>query len=287
MVKPIYCKTLLGHHNLDFSVECLQSFIHHCYDEIYLEIFEDGTITNADEQKLLFDLKNSVVIKKKERDEKLELILNNYPACKHYRNSTNYAQKIFDMMLYDNRDVFYIDSDIYFLKNFKLPELDEMPVFMYDNQNTYSFTTLDLLKINVPVFPNVNTGFFYFPKNLFNLDFIEQLLIDAVIDKGFKKCMNWSEQTIWSFMAAKSRGIGYFDRKQVIMADFTLKTDPETVAIHLIYYFRTHIKQLRLLPQPANDTYSTINLNLQAKYLNKIDFAIEKLARKIKRIYNG
>ncbi|MVN20178.1 hypothetical protein [Mucilaginibacter arboris] len=286
MVKPIHCKTLLGHNNLDFSIECLQSFLKHSCDEICLEIFEDGSITPADEERLLSSLKNSVVIRKGERDRKLQTMLADYPACNHYRNSTNYAQKLFDIMLYDNQDVLYIDSDIYFLKKFVLPELDETPVFMYDNQNAYSFTPIDLLKIKIPVFPNVNSGIFYFPHNLFNLSFIEQLINDAVISKGIKKGIPWLEQTIWSFLAAKSKRISYFNPNQVIMADFALKTDADTVAVHLVYYFRTHIKQLRLMPADGN-TCSAIALKAQTSYLNKVDFAIEKFNRKIKRIYNG
>lgn len=285
MVKPILCKTLLGHNNLDFSIECLQSFLRHSCQDIYLQIFEDGTITEADEQQLLHSLKNSVVVKKKERDLKLEHLLANYPACQQYRNSTNYAQKIFDMMLYDDNDVFYIDSDIYFLKRFLLPEMNGIPVFMADTQNAYSFTPVDLFKINIPVFPNVNSGMFYFPQSLFSLPFIESLLTNKVINKGVKKGIPWLEQTIWSFMAAKSKSINYFNSKQVIMADFTLKTDADTVAIHLVYYFRTHIKQLRLLPAADENTCSAINLTINTTYLSKMDFAIEKLMRKIKRLY--
>lgn len=284
MEKPIHCKTLLGHKQLDFSIECLQSFIRHSCDEIYLEIFEDGTITEEDEEKLLANLKNSVVIKKKDRDIKLELLLAAYPACKQYRDGTNFAQKLFDVMLYDGKDVLYIDSDIYFLKKFVLPELDEMPVFMTDTQNAYSFSPVDLLKINVPVFPKVNSGVFYFPQNLFDLPFIEALLNDSVIIRSFKKRMNWSEQTIWSLLAAKSRSISYFDCRQFVMADFTLKTDPETVAIHLVYYFRTHIKQLRLLQPADGNASSEIKINIHSAYLNKMDFAIEKLVRKMKRL---
>ncbi len=284
MAKLIHCKTLLGHNNLDFSIECLQSFLHHSCDEIHLQIFEDGSITAADEEKLLSSLKNSVIIKKQERDLQLEPVLADYPACRNYRNSTNFALKLFDIMLYDDQDVLYIDSDIYFLKKFVLPKLDEMPVFMFDNQNAYSFTPVDLLKINIPVFPNVNTGLFYFPKNLFNLGFIEALLNDKVINKSFNKYMNWSEQTIWSFLAAKSRSVSYFDCRQIIMADFALKVDPETVAIHLVYYFRTHIKQLRLLPSADGKPCSVINIDVHSVYLKKMDFAMEKLVRKIKRL---
>lgn len=286
MAKSIRCKTLLGHNNLDFSIECLQSFLHHSYNEIRLEIFEDGTITSEDEAKLLSNLKNSVIVKKKEREPKVNAVLADFPACQQYRNSTNFAQKLFDIMLLDDDDVLYIDSDIYFLKKFVLPELDEMPVFMFDNQNAYSFSPVDLLKMNIPVFPNVNTGFFYFPKNLFNLNFIEEVLKDQVITKSFKKQMNWSEQTIWSLLAAKSRSISFFDCNQIIMANFALKTDADTVAIHLVYYFRTHIKQLRLLPAAEGNSCSAIKINLHSTYLKKLDFAKEKLIRKMKRIYN-
>lgn len=287
MVKPIRCKTLLGHQNLDFSIECLQSFLHYSSNEIYLEIFEDGSLTEADEEKLLSSLKNSVIIKKKERDIKLDFLLADYPACKAYRNSTNFALKLFDIMLFDEQDVLYIDSDIYFLKQFVLPAFNSTPVFMFDNQNAYSFSPADLLKISVPIFPNVNTGLFYFPQQLFDLNFLEQLLQNKAVMNSLKKYMNWSEQTIWSFLAAKSKSINFFDCKQVIMADFALITDEETVAIHLVYYFRTHIKQLRLLSPPAENTFTEIRLKPQTTYLNKLDFAIEKLSRKMKRIYNG
>lgn len=284
MAKPILCKTLLGHNNLDFSIECLQSFLYHSCDEVHLQIFEDGSITDEDEEKLLSHLKKSVVIKKRDRDIKLEPLLADYPACKHYRNSTNFAQKLIDVMLYDTNDVLYIDSDVYFLKKFALPKLDEMPVFMYDNQNAYSFTPVDLLKINIPLFPHVNSGLFYFPQNLFSLDFVELLLNDAIISKSFKKYLNWSEQTLWSFLAAKSRSISYFDSKQIIMAGFALKTGPDTIAIHLVYYFRSYIKQLRLLPPPAESACSNIKLNLNTAYLKKTDFAIEKLRKKVRRL---
>ena len=283
MAKQIHCKTLLGHQNLDFSIECLQSFLQHSGDGILLEIFEDGSITDEDEATLLSGLKNSVVVRKARRDEKLKPLLADFPACKAYRDSTNYAQKIFDVMLFDDRDVFYIDSDIYFLKKFVLPAMDEMPVFMWDTQNAYSFTPLDLLKINIPIFPNVNTGLFYFPKNLFSLAFIEALLNDGVISRGVKKSIPWLEQTIWSFLAAKSRSISYFNCKQVIMADFVLRNDADTVAVHLVYYFRTYIKQLRLL-QPEINSVTQIILEQHSAYLKKADFAVEKIIRKIKRL---
>lgn len=283
MAKKIHCKTLLGHAGLDFSIECLQSFLHHAADEILLEIFEDGSITDEDEAKLLSNLKSSIVIRKAERDARLKPLLAAYPACKAYRDSTNYAQKIFDVMLFDDRDVFYIDSDIYFLKRFALPMMDEMPIFMVDTQNAYSLTPLDLLKINIPLFPQVNSGIFYFPQNLFKLEFVEQLLNDEIINKGIKKGIPWLEQTIWSFLAAKSRSISYFDCKQVVMADFVLKNDADTVAVHLVYYFRTYIKRLRLLP-PNTETVTEINLKMSSAYLKKMDFAVEKIIRKLKRM---
>ena len=64
----IKCKTLLGTKNLDFSLTCLQSFINNSADEIHLQIFEDGSLTEKDIDRLLTTLKGSTVIKKSDRD---------------------------------------------------------------------------------------------------------------------------------------------------------------------------------------------------------------------------
>ena len=45
-------KTLLGHKNLAFSIACLYSLMRYSVDRIELQIFEDGTLTESDEDEL-------------------------------------------------------------------------------------------------------------------------------------------------------------------------------------------------------------------------------------------
>ena len=52
MSKEILCRTLLGTKNLEFSLECLQSFIGNSYNKIRLEIFDDGSMQPSDIQKI-------------------------------------------------------------------------------------------------------------------------------------------------------------------------------------------------------------------------------------------
>jgi hypothetical protein len=183
----IQCKTLLGYKNLDFSIACLQSFISNSYDEIHLQIFEDGSIDEQDEQKLLTALPNSTIVKKDIRNKVIENKLAPYPHCQKFRNENVLAQKLFDVALYQEEDVLFIDSDVYFLKKFKLPAIANDPIFVYDTQNAYSFHPTNFFNIAYAVFPNINTGFFYFPYRLFNLALLEEILSNKNVGKGFAK----------------------------------------------------------------------------------------------------
>ena len=289
MTVPIKCKTLLGHSGLEFSITCLKSFINNAKQEIHLQIFEDGTLTPADRQQLLAKLPNSNIIDKNVRDQQVAEKLNNYPSCLYYRNSTGYAQKLFDIMLYDDADVFYIDSDILFLKKFCLPQFNEIPVFMSDTFNAYSFQPWDFIRIKFPIFPYVNSGFFYFPQKMYDLDFIEQLLNDTVIRNGFINKIPWLEQTLWAFLTAKSKSFYYFDYNQIMMAQQIMKIPvkanltEDIIAVHLVGSLRGHVfPELQSIPPPAADdnNYLQIRLMVHNRYLNNISFGIDRLKKK-------
>lgn len=285
MKSPVKCKTLLGHKNLDFSIECLRTFVDNCSDEVHLQFFEDGTIDDSDKIKLLSNFKNSTIISKEDRDQKINYKLQEFPLSLSYRNNVIYAQKIFDVMLYENEDLLFIDSDVFFLKKFTLPCFGLTPVFMTDVENAYSFHPLDFLKINIPIFPRINTGFFYFPKEIFNLPFIEGLLSDEVIKKGFTNRIPWLEQTIWSFLAAKENTVSYFNKSQVIIAEKELKVSADTIAVHLVSTYRNHFSKLKAQCERSREvlTFAQIELENKRKFLNKFEFGLERIIKKTKR----
>jgi hypothetical protein len=281
----ITVKTLLGHKNLQFSIDCLKSFVDKSEDRIFLEIFEDGTLTNNDEHLLYSQLNNIIVVKKTERDDRLKSVLYKYPNCSKYRNDIPYAQKIFDVMLYDDNDLLFIDSDIFFLKKFKLPRFDLVPVFVSDTEHAYSFTPLEFLKIKLPIYPRINSGFFYFPQKLFNLDFIEQLLQDDVINRGFKRRNPWFEQAVWSFLAARAKNVYFFDKAQIAMAKKKLAINARTVAVHLVSTYRSHYAILQNTASVANFSGDAIEIKFEkgVKFLNKFEFGLQKLLKRTKR----
>lgn len=289
MAKPIVCKTLLGTLGLDFSITCLKSFVQQAEQEIQLEIFEDGTLTIDNKEQLLFAFPTCILIDKTVRDQIITNKLAKHPSCLNYRNSTGYAQKLFDIVLYDEKDVLYIDSDILFLKKFRLPEFAGTPIFMSDTFNAYSFTPQEFLKIGFPIFPYINSGIFYFPQKLYDLDFIEQLLNDKIIINGLIKKISWLEQTLWAFLLAKSKSIFYFDHNQIVMAQQVMKIPVndnitnEIIAVHLVSSLRGHVfPELLKIDAEILDAAHSKQIKLEATkgYLSKINFAIDRLKKK-------
>jgi len=284
MMNRVYkFKTLLGHKNLDFSVECLNTFVKYSEDEIGLEIFDDGTLTRSDEDKIQGAIRNVSVITKTARDKVIREKLAAYPACSRYRDSSVYSYKLFDVMLYDESDLLFIDSDVYFLKRFRLPVLDK-PSFIRDKHNAYSFTPGEFMNIDYPIYPRVNTGLFYFPFSSFDLPFLETLLSDPSILRGIKR-ISWLEQTAWAFLAGRTGGIQYFDPAQIMMSRMKLSVENDTIAVHLVSSYRYHFDYLKSLSITGreDDPSTVIRMLDETVRLKKHAFAIDRLRKGIYR----
>ena len=281
MEKVYKCKTLLGHKNLEFSIACLGSFIDKSMDRIELQIFDDGTVTDADEDKLRSGLDNISVIRKHARDSTVNEKLKPFSNCLKYRNSSPYAQKLFDVMLFDESDLFFIDSDVYFVRKFRLPEFGVLPVFMRDEQNAYSFTPSEFLNIPFAIFGRVNTGLFLFPLKFYDLNFLEVLLSDSLVQRGFNR--TWLEQTLWAFLAGRIPAAQYFDSEQIKLSRRHLSIDDNTIAVHLISTFRYQFEYLKSLDLPEQELFRKIRLLNSTTILNKYEFAADRIRKGIYR----
>ena len=293
MKKFIQVKTLLGHKNLDFSIECLLSFLINSYDKIWITIFEDGTLTSDDIYRLQTLIPDSTVIDRNECEAIILKKLLHYPSCSHYRKTTIYARKIFDIMLYDENDAIYIDSDVFFVKKFKLPDFGLYPVFMYDSENAYSFKPNEFLYIKFLIFPKVNSGFFYFPSKQFDLDYIELILKDKFIHRGFIRGISWLEQTVWSFMASRYAKLSYFNTLEVVMAQKQLAIDSQTICVHLVSTYRNHFDKVKKYASDKytaavdnHDGFDIISLVSARRPLRAYDFYIERIIKTMKRYIN-
>lgn len=282
MEKVYQFKTLLGHKNLDFSIQCLQSFLEKSEDKISLEVFDDGTINGDDRRKLSGRLDNISVVLKDTRDGVVREKLAPFPHCLAYRDSNPYAQKLFDVMLCDESDLFFIDSDVYFIRRFSLPDVGHFPVFIRDGQNAYSFNPSQFVNIRFPIIGRVNTGLFFFPFEHYDLHFLERLLADSLIQKGYERIF-WMEQTLWAFLAGRVSGCQFFDDAQIKMSKRNLSIDDSTVAVHLVSSFRFQFEYLRALQLSERDVPDKIRLQSSTRVLDKYQFAVDRIKKGIYR----
>lgn len=274
-------QTLLGSGNLDFAITCLGSFLALSETPVALDIYGDGSLGPDHCALLKKHLPGTRIIHLMEREATIQEKLANYPNCQKFRSKNVYAQKLFDVMLFESGPVRFIDSDVLFLRRFRLPEFKETPIFMMDKQNAFSFDHLEFYKIHLPIYPRVNSGLFYFPDSKFDLDYLESLFTHPVISKGVYRSV-WIEQTLWAFLAGKYSKFCYFHPRQIIMSSHKLHLTPRTVAVHLVSSYRYHFAKLTQL-NLAQEKSEDLILKTTHNPLGNNSFLLDRIKKTVKR----
>lgn len=283
----IVLRTLLGKNNLDFSISCLKSCIDNCEQETVLEIFEDGSITKELGQSITGKIPNAVIVYKSDRDKLIEPLLHRYPQSGLFRKQNVFGLKLYDVMLYEPKPFYYIDSDIIFFRSFSFPPPGESPVFMMDADNAYTYSDKEIFVFSNKILPRINAGFYYFPVSLFKIAVVENILNHSLLSANYGH--SWAEQTLWSLIASASGIVYYFNNKQIVMASPVIRITKELVAIHFSKPYRHKIEaiqkninknqlnrtdgEISLIPAPGNIMFIPY---LFRKYTNKI---LRKLTR--------
>lgn len=277
------CKTLLGNKDIEHSITCLNSFLKNSRQNIHLQIFEDGTLSSQNAKELQARLSSCQIIDKRERDEKINEKLKPFPKCYHYRNTVPYAQKLFDIILYDEKDTLFVDSDVLFVREFKMPEFENFPVFMKDTKNAYSFHPLEYFRINMTVPKKLNTGFFYFPIESYSLEYLEFLLSNKVIAKTMGS-ISWLEQTLWAFLAQLSGSVGFFDNDQISMASDNMKINKDTIAIHFVTSYRKSLPDFAS-KEVEGSNGATLRIETTHQSLGKYQYLLSRSSESLSRRY--
>lgn len=287
MNRTLYRTLLGGNGNFNFSLKCLTSFTKHCKNNFSLEIFEDGSLT-AYQIELLEQMPNTKIVFKSKRDGILTKKLVKLPNCRNFRENHVFALKILDTMIYDNHNFYYIDSDIIFFRDFKFEEnYPEHPVFMKDIESSYAFSPYKYFTNKWKVYSKLNAGCMFFPKELFKLEILENIIKNNFSSQELENC--WAEQTMWALLA--SCHITYrFDSKQIVMANSFAKLKRKTIAIHLTTPYRYKINKLVIRSNQikSNRKEEIINRKKIVSYLNAFNYLswmfYNKLQRKAMRL---
>lgn len=250
--------------------------------EMHLEIYEDGSLTTEAVNYIQAEIPNSVIKFKADRDNVINQVLNKYPCSKLFRQSNIFGYKLFDVMLYETKPFFYIDSDIVFYRRFFFPKFGDNPVFMMDAESSYCFPNSKIYLLSKSLLPKINAGFYYFPPSLFCIEIIEDLLSKNYNGKIYAH--HWSEQTLWSMLAAMHQPAYYFNSNQVVMASPQMHLNKNLIAIHFSRPYRSAIKKI-------NKKIDSIGLDNQHQYIELdeigkfsfIEFYFSKYYNKAKR----
>ena len=236
-------------------------------------------LTASDKVYLSTEIEHCTIIDKAGRDARLQVMNQQFPHCIKFRNENVLGQKIIDLLVL-GEEVLFIDSDVLFLKNFRLPGF-HLPTFIKDTQNAYVFHPLRQQE-KFKVFPKVNTGFFYFPFVSNALDKLEEQLANKNIFKDIKRLPCWAEQSLWALLAGFFNTIDYFSEKEIAMPGKQINENIP-VAIHLVSTYRNRIDYYKQHIRANTDKPVTLSLVCANNKLSLLEYRFERIQKRMAR----
>lgn len=186
--------------DLDMLINCIASFRSFDYfKDIPFYIHSDGTLRSD-----IILGGNITIIDKSEADIQIKEYIKGYSNCEQYRFGNFYHHfsiKLFDFMfLSKTKNILCLDTDILCINN-PTHMIDlinrDIPFYMKDMEPCYSFNHPE----RYPVLESMNAGVFHIPSNdYYNIDIIENCLIDYISNDGKTPWLQWVEQSTYSHM---------------------------------------------------------------------------------------
>ncbi|HEY0513840.1 MAG TPA: hypothetical protein VGH73_18165 [Thermoanaerobaculia bacterium] len=236
--------TLLGRAHVDMGLACLGSLLRHSADPLHLRVHEDGTLGEADRDRLAAGLGEIEFVPRAEADERVADLLVRRPALRAFREGNPLALKLIDIpLLSEDGELAYCDSDVLFLRPFsglfRFPGEETGAVFMSDRQNAYSVRSWHLLSQPRLALPcRVNSGVLLFRTRFYDPDLLEWYVSRP--DFGFAPV--WSEQTAWALLGWRA-GCRLWDPRLVrlpLLGEEAGENEPgDAVALHFVSPLRS------------------------------------------------
>lgn len=257
-------RTLIGRQQLETGLKCLPSLIAFSAEPLRLLIHDDGTLSQADYERLTAALPGATLVKRVEADAQIEPLLARYPNCRDYRRRHALGLKLIDMALFETEELAYCDSDILFLKPysglFQWPDRGAAAIFMQDIQDAYSLHPWHLYpfgKLRIP--QKINSGLILFRTSVYDLDFIEWLLGQKRLARVFKKRAHWIEQTCWAALGWRV-GCYVWSASQFMIATPGMEgLSDATVGIHFVAAARGKLDDFPSAGEPDRKTVAPID----------------------------
>jgi hypothetical protein len=241
---PTVVRTLLCHSHVDMALSCLGSMRTGSREPFRLVVHDDGTLDDADRERLRTDLAVESFVSRREADERMAVVLAKHPHAAAYRRRQVYGLKLFDVpLLADEATITMIDSDILFIRPFSglfaWEEEGARARFMQDIWHAYSVRPWRIgWAVALP--SRVNVGLVQLRRADYDLDFIDHFLGN---EKNFA-LPNFVEQTAWAALGQRI-GCTKVDPRQLMVMHAGLEADHQLAGIHFVSPQRNRLPEYR------------------------------------------
>lgn len=178
-------------------------------------IHEDGSFDEESCELLRKHLPGVAIERRVDSDARMRTLLADYPSCARYRfdPAAVMSLKLFDVnMLSTAPGILLIDADILFFR----PPADlrrhiqaGTGCYMRDYQDAFVTNRAELeAQFEMPVLPMVNCGLLFFPRQYFDLAFLERYFtyVTQSPTVGSWHLATWGEQTAYALLMSRSPG---------------------------------------------------------------------------------
>lgn len=236
--------TLVGRAQVEVAALCLASLLRYCAGAVRLRLHDDGTLTEADLERLESALGPVEVIWRWEADARVDALLAARPAARAFRRSNPLALKLIDpVLLGEGELVVFCDTDVLFLRPFRAalePGADVAAVFMADTQSAYSMRSWQWLGTRgVRLLRRVNTGLYLFRRGAWDPDLVDWFAARPELHRT----PAWAEQTCWAMLGARVPA-RLLDERQVVVPRGGRILGPEVVAAHFVAPVRHRLAEV-------------------------------------------
>lgn len=222
----IRCVSLCGEYNVseEWYDRCASSW-HKIKGVSEVDVIDDGSLSE-DSVSRIESLGHNVV----ENDivnHKIEKLVEGYPNLKRIRKNNNLIKKIVDTnaIFGDENRILFVDSDVYFRRQVKLPK--DPPSILFTSGDVSGYGGYPTAPIRYPVVLGINSGIILWDPGIVNWSFLEE-----VAERGMLKSQNkwwWIEQFCWALLAARAGSKGMFDGRDVRNISGLRKRTPQEI----------------------------------------------------------
>ncbi|MDT0650423.1 hypothetical protein [Autumnicola edwardsiae] len=280
--------TLACHRDIEMVQLSLKSFVHNYKDDYRVHIYEDGSLSEADKEKLTA-IPGVIIKDKKEVDALADEALRSHPFCRQWRGQNAFTIKLFDMAVMEKTDYVYFDSDVFFIKPFigldRSKYDEEDLVLMSDRFDYYSVNYFERFIYPRMKFPDkINAGFYYVRNGAIDFDLFEWLFSKEEYFPRDKEPwrVSLADQTAWALLGANSNA-SIWKKSQVLIPASMDEIKSDTVAVHLIkrlVEFESIYQKIEELIYRSNSSIEILQTQ-KLTYSNPVSAALEKLKFKL------